>query len=466
MGLFSLLPPLLAIFLAIRTKQVYLSLLAGIFVGQLALVNWNIFQGFFQTLNSFINILSDKGNSQVIIFCMLVGGLISLAGSSGGVQGFIDFMTHKNIVTNKKGAMLLSWIIGLLLFIETSLICLVVGSIGRPLFDRFKISRAKLAYIADSTAAPVCVMVPFNGWGAYITVLIAKQGLEHPFNIMLKAITTNFYAIFTIIFVFFIIMSGKDFFTMKKEEEKCKIECDNQNPSLDSEYQYMLPKENIPHRARNFIIPIIVLIVMLPIGMLITGHGEFSKGSGTTSVYWGVFIAITVAIIMYKFQKILPIKESINIVITGAGNLLSMGVLMILAFSLGLTCKQLGTGLYVAHIVQNFHLPQIFIVPLIFVASSFIAFSTGTSWGTFAIMIPIAIPIATYINLPVPFTISAVMGGGVFGDHCSPISDTTIISSLASGCDHIKHVETQLPYALIVGGITFGIYFIASVLFL
>ncbi|MCD6440843.1 MAG: sodium:solute symporter [Candidatus Marinimicrobia bacterium] len=466
-GWISILPPLLAIILAIKTKQVYPSLFLGIWLGWTAINGWNPLLGLQETLEATINIFKDSSNTKVIIFSMMVGALIVLMQHSGGVQGFINWIGEKGLVGNRRNASLLLWIIGVLIFIESNMINLVIGSIGRPLFDKFKAPREKLAYLAHSTSAPVCIMIPFNGWGAVLTGLLLAQQIENPFFVVLRAVPTNFYAIFTILLVLVVIISGKDYGPMAKAEKRAretgKLVRDGAQLLVSEETIAMPVKKGVTPRPVNMIAPLIAMVMMVPLGLFITGNGNISQGSGSTAVFWAVLMGIFVAALLCKIQRIFTVREILDLVMKGMGGLIPMGLLMVFAFTLGATCKTMGTGPYVANLASATIHPA-FIIPLIFLISCFISFATGTSWGTFAIMIPIAVPLALNMGLNLPLMVSAVMGGGVFGDHCSPISDTTMIASMASACDHIDHVNTQLPYALTSAGLALVFYLIIGLI--
>ncbi len=461
----SIIPPLVAIALAITTRQVYPSLFLGIWLGWTALNGWNPLTGLRATLDAVINVFQDPGNTQVIIFSMMVGALIMMTQRSGGVKGFINWVTTKGLAKNRTTASLLLWIIGVVLFIESNLINLVIGAIGRPLFDKFTAPREKLAYIAHSTSAPVCVMIPFNGWGAVLTGLLVAQQIENPFYVVLQAVTTNFYAIFTIGLVLAIIIFKFDYGPMAKAEKRAretgKIIRDDAQLLVSEETIALPPVDGIKHRPINLILPLFAMVATVPLGLYITGSNNIQQGSGSTAVFWAVLMGTFTAATLYSVQKIMSPKESIDLVMKGMGGLIPMGFLMVFAFTLGATCKVMGTGPYVSNLATAAIHPKL-IVPLIFLVSCIISFATGTSWGTFAIMIPIAVPLAQNLDLSLPVMVSAVMGGGVFGDHCSPVSDTTIIASMATACDHIDHVDTQLPYALTAASLAILLYVIIS----
>jgi Na+/H+ antiporter NhaC len=466
LGWLSILPPVLAIALAIWTKQVYLSLFLGIWSGWTMLAGWNPIAGLRDALDSCINVFSDAGNTRVILFSALVGALITLTQRSGGMEGFVNTMTQRGVVRGRKSAGILAWLVGLCVFVESSVTCLVVGSVSRPIFDRLKISREKLAYICDSTSAPICILIPLNAWGAYIIGLLAKEDVAHPVAVLIAAIPLNFYAMAAVAMVLYIVLTGRDFGPMAKAEHRArelgKVLRDGAEPMISTDVIAIETKPGLPPRPLNMIVPIATMVLMMPVGLFITGKGNLMEGSGSTAVFWAVLAAIVVAAGMYLAQRFFSLREVMDLTMKGIGGLVPLAILMILAFSIGSTCKVMGTGPYVAGVASRWIHPNL-VPPIVFLVACFIAFSTGTSWGTFAIMLPIAIPMATIMHASLPMTLAAVLGGGVFGDHCSPISDTTIVSSMASASDHIDHVRTQLPYAMTAALIAVTIYLIIAI---
>ncbi|MDD5061925.1 MAG: Na+/H+ antiporter NhaC family protein, partial [Candidatus Marinimicrobia bacterium] len=348
---------------------------------------------------------------------------------------------------------------------ESSIKILVVGTICRPIFDKMKISREKLAYIADSTSAPICMLIPLNAWGAFVIGLLATQGVEEPISVLIKSIPLNFYAIITVLMVLVMAMTGLDFGPMRRAEcrvsKEGKLVRDGAIPPVDQNIIEMKPIESHSHLARNMVIPVLVMSLAMPLFLLITGQGNITRGSGSTAVLWSVLLAIATAGVLYRAQKLMSIKEIMDLIMKGAGGMISLAILMILAFALGQTCKLLGTGDYIATLTAPL-LSTKSVPALIFTVSALVAFATGTSFGTFALMIPLAIPLAAATHGYLPLVVSAVLAGGVFGDHCSPISDTTIVASMAAACDHIDHVNTQLPYALVSAGLAFLFFLIGG----
>jgi tetracycline resistance efflux pump len=451
-GWLSLLPPLLAIVLAIATRQVFISLFLGIWLGWAILSGGNVFAGLADAIQACVDVFSDAGNTRVIIFCALIGALITLTQRSGGVAGFVEWVQKRNIANTRRGAATLAGSIGFLIFIESSISCLIGGAVARPIFEKMKISREKLAYILDSTSAPKCVIIPLNAWGAYVVGLLNREGIENSVSVFLKSIPFNFYAILALLIVAFVIITFIDIGPMKKAERRAretgKTIADGAVPLVSEEITSIETKPGVTLRAVNMIVPVLVMVITMPLGLYITGEGNITAGSGSTAVLWSVLAAIFSAGVMPLAQKIFNAREVVDLTIKGIGGLMPVAIVMTLAFAIGDTSRALGTGLYVASVTDMLLKPTL-VAPVIFIASSLIAFSTGTSWGTYAIMIPIAVPTALLMDVNLPLVAAAVLGGGVFGDHVSPISDTTLVSSMAAASDHIDHVRTQLPYALI-----------------
>ena len=483
-GFLSILPPVIAIILALRTKQVYIALVFGIWLSWVILKDWNFLTGSIATVEGMVDVFKSASNTRTIMFSALVGALLLFIQYSGGVEGFINRLNVLIAYFEKKESgysriivQILAMITGLLLFVESSISSLTVGTLYRPIFDKLKIPREKLAYIADSSSAPSSILIPFNAWGAFIMGLLIVQGIEHPFSVLISSIKYNFYPIIAILIVFIVILSKKDIGPMALAEKRTrtsgKVLNDDAKPMISDTITSFKAKEGIKPKAYNMIIPLATMVLMMPINLIYTGWNEvenyssFSNhvsqaigaGSGSSSVLYAVITSILVAMIMYRSQGIMKIKEMVDLILKGISELMPLALLMLLAFAISNACNALGTGQYVANWSKEWLSPQ-FLPAIVFVLSSFIAFSTGTSWGTFAIMLAISIPMVNVHGGNVTLVIAATLGGGIFGDHCSPISDTSIISSMASASDHIDHVKTQLPYALIGGILTTILYLV------
>lgn len=451
----SILPPVLAIVLAIWTRQVYLSLAGGLWFAWTILNGWNPVAGVGASIEGLISVLGDAGDARVIVFTLIIGALIATVEASGGVRGFVNLLESNKWVDSAKRSQLLAWVTGLVIFIESNITVLVAGSVSRPLFDRYKSSREKLAYIIDSTSAPICILIPMNAWGAYNLGILESLGVENPLGVFLQSIAMNFYAIAAVILTLLVILFDINIGPMKKAEQRTKdgqLLWPDSTPLIDEDVLSPEPIEGVPSRARNMILPIATMVLFMPLALYITGDGDLQAGSGSVSVLWSVLAGLGVAWIMLLLQRIFSVDDLVKTSLKGAGALVPLALILLLALALGDVVKELGTGVYVAQVTAG-TMPNFVYLPLVFLVSGGIAFSTGTSWGTFAIMLPIAVPAALTLGLPLAPFVAASLAGGIFGDHCSPISDTTIISSMSAATDHIDHVRTQLPYALIGGGI-------------
>ncbi len=449
----SLLPPVLAIVLAIWTKQVYLSLAGGLWLGWTILSGWDPFEGLADAIQGTVDVLGNDGDARAIMFTLVIGALIATIEASGGVRGFVNFLERNRWVNSGKRAQLLAWATGMVIFIESNITVLVSGSVARPLFDRYRVSREKLAYIIDSTSAPVCILIPMNAWGAYNLGILEGLGVQNALTVFLEAVLLNFYAIFAVLLVVATIVWGLDLGPMKKAEERTrqgKLLWPDATPMIDEEVLTPPPNDRIPPRAVNMIAPIAAMVLFMPVALYITGGGSLAQGSGSTSVLWSVLFGLAVAWGLLLAQRAFSLDELVRIGLRGAGGLVPLALILLLALALGDVVEALGTGPYVAQLTAG-RMPTFVYLPLVFIVAAGIAFSTGTSWGTFAIMLPIAVPAAMTLGLPLAPFVAASLSGGIFGDHCSPISDTTIISSMAAATDHIDHVRTQLPYALLGG---------------
>lgn len=460
-GFLSILPAVIAIVLALLTRQVHLSLLTGIVFGAWVVAGWNPVRGLAGTGELLVEVFQSRSNTMVLFFCLLVGGLIALAQRSGGVEGFIRLARNWRFAGTRRGAQLLAWLVGLIIFVESSITCLVVGAVSRPLFDRLKISREKLAYICDATSAPVCMLLPLNGWGALVIGLLAAQKVADPVLTLIQALPLTFYALAAVLMVPAVVFWG-DFGPMARAEERAwregKLLRDGAVPMVSEEIASLQPREGIEPRALDLLFPVLVMVAFIPLGLYVTGEGNLLKGSGSTSVFWAVSVALLLSSLLLWVRGVFRLAELVDLILRGSAGLLSVTILVALAFAIGAVCEQLGTGRYVAGLISEGLSPGL-LPALVFLATAGISFSTGTSWGAFAIVIPIAIPAASSLGVSLPLTLGAVLSGGVFGDHASPLSDTTIISSMSAASDHVDHTNTQLPYALL-GALVAGVLYL------
>ena len=451
-GFLSLLIPLLIIALAIITKDVVVSLLVGILVAQLILNDFEILTSIVSMLDKFVGLFSEGWITKTILFALLVGSIIRLLSDSGAVGGFIAYLDKKQKSLNSpKGALLLAYLLGLVIFIESSITVLVSGSVARPLCDKNGVSREKLAFVCDSTSAPICSLIPFNAWGALLLGLIITaidsgviegSGL----SLLITSILFNFYSLITIVLVLIVILFNIDIGPMKD----AKAHPIEKSVSIKSDRSPLL-----------MILPIVVMIAMVPISLYYTGKGDILQGSGSTSIFYSVLSTLLFIYIYYLATKTISHKKYFESFYGGIGDMVPIVLILLLAFLIGDVIKELGTAKYLASMLDG-NISPLLLPMFIFIISAIMAFATGTSWGTFSIMMPIGLALGATFDLYLPLVIGAVISGGIFGDHVSPISDTTIISSMASGCDHIAHVKTQMPYALISAGLASILYLIAG----
>ena len=441
-GIISIAIPLLTIFLAIITKDVIVSLLGGLFAGLLVLGGYNPFAAFTALFNGMIDQISEGWIAKTLLFSLFVGAVIKLLSDSGSVESFVAWLDEKaKHLDTPRGAQLIAYTIGVVIFIESSITSLVAGTVAKPLCDRNGVSREKLAYICDSTSAPICSLIPLNAWGALllgliVTAIESKVIEGDGISLLIASLPYNFYAIFTLILVLIVIYTDWDIGPMRH--------------ARPHPYHPVTLNTKAKAALLPMLLPLLVMVLAVPGGLYITGNGDIFKGSGSTSVYYATIITLTVMYGYYIFTGRITHRKYFDGLFKGMGEMLPIAAILLLAIFIGKVIGDLGTAKYLAHILHG-NISPLFMPMLIFLVSSITAFSTGTSWGTFSIMMPIGLALGASMGLDIPLVIASVIAGGIFGDHASPISDTTIISSMAAGCDHADHVRTQLPYALIGG---------------
>ncbi len=474
-GIWSILPPVAALGLALWKKQIYPALLLGVWMGWWVVDGWNPVTATGSTVASIVAVFQDAGNARILIYSLLVGSVLTLISATGGVEGFVARVAERRWVTNRRQAQMVPFLLGLLITVESSITALVAGTVGRPLTDRYRVSREKLAYICDSTAAPVCILVPFNGWGALVIGLLAVQEVGNPVATLLASIRWNVYPMLAILIVLATILTGREFGPMRSAERRARDEgkllADGAQPMVAEEVLGTEPLPGVRPRALYLVLPVVTMVGAIVAGILVTGRQGSSpdaglwemieSSSGSTAVLWAVLASLAVLAVIGLGPCRLSGRVFIDLVFKGMGGMIPVVTLLVLAFALGSVVRELGTGAYVAGIIGGAASTKVAVAGS-FLLASFMAFATGTSWGTFALMVPIAVPLAVAQGGPLPLYLAAVLGGGVFGDHCSPISDTTIISSMASASDHMDHVRTQIPYALLGAAVTFLVYLVVS----
>lgn len=455
-----LLPPVLAIVLALRWRQVYVALFVGLWLGTTLLARGDPLAGLERLGAELIAVFADPGNTRVVFFCLLVGGVIALVQRSGGVAGFVAWMQGRGWGQSRRGAELVACGTGLVIFIESSITSLAVGAVARPLFDRLALPREKLAYYCDATSAPVCMMLPLNGWGAYVLALLAAQGVtEGAVGLLLAGLACNLFAWLAIAFALFLALSGWSFGPMRRAEERARetgaLIRPGSRPLVAPEIAELAPAAGVAPRARRFVVPIGAMTVLVLLGLWLTGEGDPMAGSGSTAVFWAVSITLLATVTVLASPvgggPVLPLGEATDLVLRGMAGLLGPTVLIVFAFALGEVSRALELGPYVVSLLGP-AFPAAILPLAVFLVGCVLSFTLGSSWTAFAILVPLALPLADGLGLPAGLVLGAVLSGGVFGDHASPLSDTSIISSMAAACDHVDHVNTQLPYALLVAG--------------
>lgn len=457
MSWLAILPPLVAIIVVFWRKEVIGALLLAVFSSELLLslsADQPFGYAFIGTLERIVSVFSSAGNTRILIFSLLVGALLAYIRESGGVAAMVEALLRRGFGKTKRSASLMTVFTGIFVFVESNLSVLTAGILSRGLFEKLGMSRARLAYLIDSTSAPICILILLNGWGAYVLGMLEQQQLPGSAVATLWAtIPFNFYALVTLGLVFYTAISTKVHGPLAAVEAR---------PQPAQDIPAHAPSNS---KARYMLVPLLVMVIGMVAFMIGTGDGDITQGDGSKSVLYATALACLVAYVMLLLSRRNDHTELVHIGFKGMGELLPLVTIVLLSLALGSSLKELGTGVFLAGLVGDY-LPLVFIAPMLFIAGALISFSTGTSWGTFAILIPIAAPLIIALDLPAPLMLAAVLGGGVFGDHCSPISDTTAVSSLASGCDLLEHVRTQLPYALVAGIATILLYLVAGMVML
>ncbi len=398
----------------------------------------------------FSGLLTQTWIIKTLAFAVLVGSVMALITDSGGVKGFVHYVQdRRQMIRSQRGALMLAYITGLVIFIESSITSLIAGTVSRPLTDRYGVSREKLAYVCDSTSAPVCSLIVLNGWGALLLGLISTQiaaGMisGESTGVLLASLPYNFYAMAALAVTFVVIWFGIDIGPMRLA--KAVHENDRAEHENGGRMGYMAW-------------PIVIMIATVFLVLYITGNGNLLKGSGSSAIFYATLATVLFCLVYYVLTGGMTVSQWLSSTLRGARSMVVIALILLFAFGIGKVTEQLETGLFLASFVSD-AIDTAWLGAIVFLVAAVMAFSTGTSWGTFSIMIPIAVPLAFTLQADMSLVIGAVISGGVFGDHCSPISDTTIISSMAAKCDHIEHVRTQLPYALASGAIALILFIV------
>ena len=463
----ALVPPVVAIGLALITKEVYSSLFVGVLMGGILYSGFS-FEGTITHIfeDGMISVLSDSYNVGILIFLVILGTMVCLMNRAGGSAAFGQFASDH--IKNRVGAELATILLGCLIFIDDYFNCLTVGSVMRPVTDKFKVSRAKLAYLIDATAAPICIIAPISSWAAAVTGFV--EG-EDGFSIFVRAIPYNFYAILTIMMMIGMVLLKTEFGSMKFHEKNALKGDLYTTPGRPYDTE-KAPEVSAKGTVLDLLIPIISLIICCMIGMLYTGGffsgvdfvTAFSQSDASLGLTMGSFFGLVITIALYQVRRVLKFSECMACIPEGFKSMVPAIMILSFAWTLKAMTDSLGADVYVANVVaasaQSF---LKFLPAIIFVVGCFLAFATGTSWGTFGILIPIVVAVFENSNPNLMIiSISACMAGAVCGDHCSPISDTTIMASAGAQCEHVNHVTTQLPYAIVAAVVSFISYIIAG----
>lgn len=461
--IWALLPPVIAIIFALKTKEVYISLLIGVVSGTLLLTNFHLVESLNLLFDTVVNCLSKPSNIGILIFLVMLGIIVTLMTKSGGSQAYGKWAKKK--MKYSKQSLFSTFILGVVIFVDDYFNCLTVGSVMREITDEFKVSRAMLAYIIDSTAAPVCIIAPISSWAAAVSGYTSGDG----FQLFLNTIPFNLYALLTIVMVCYVIGSEFHFGKMKKHE----LAAQNGDVCFgDDSYQ---TNEEISYNQKgkvlDLILPVIVLIMSCIIGMIYTGgffDGKdlitaFSQCDASRGLVYGTFVTLVFVFILYIPRKIISYNEFVECIPEGFKAMVPSILILVLAWSLGdLVSNQLQAGAFVYNTLQSASISTAILPACLFIVGAGLSFSTGTSWGTFGILIPMATSLFPEGSTMLVISIASILAGAVCGDHISPISDTTIMASTGAKCNHLYHVTTQIPYALVVASACFIGYLVAG----
>lgn len=461
-GFWSVVPPVVTIALALIIKNVFVALFVGITLASLILSGWNVFTGLNGAFYSIVHTFESNGNTIVIMSMFLIGALIHLIEHSGGIDGFVDIMVKKKgIIKTKKSAAFFTWLLGIVVFTSGSLSCMVTGSVSRPLNDTMKLSHEKAAFLVHTTSTPWCVLFPLSGWLAAMTGYLTSGGVSEgeAISTLLRSIPLNFYCIIAIAFSLLSTFLPLDFGPMKKAELRADTtgELDDPRSAVIDEEPTAAVKRNVKPRMKNMVIPMLTMVGTILAVLIVTGDGNPTAGNGMQALLWGCMISVLVISIMCRVEKLYNLERLVGEVLKGMATMLPIACILLFGLTMGSLVKQLDTGNYLSSIFMSALVPGL--LPLLtFIISMMLSFATGTSMGTMAIMSVIALPMAINMGIDVPLVAGALFGGSIFGDHVSPISDTTIMSCATTGCNIIDHVKSQLPYAVGFALVSMALY--------
>lgn len=461
-GIWSLIPPLLTIVLALVTKNVFLSLFIGIMTGSFVLNAFSPLVSINAGIYAIVDAMS-QGNTLIIGSCLIVGAVIYLMEKSGGIQGFVNVVVkNRGIIKTRRGANLFTWLLGLAVFTSGSLSCMVTGAVSRPVNDALKVPHEKAAFLVHTTSTPWCVLFPFSGWLASMAGYLVSGGVPEgeSVSVLFQSLGFNFYCILAIVLALAVSLLQKDFGPMAKAEARAAQTGQLDDPAHVRQDSAEEPDmQGVTPRAANLLVPIGVLIVVMFGALLITGSGDITKGAGLQALIWAVVCSLLTILIMTVAEKVFTLDEAISQMFTGMGHMLPIAFILLLGFTMGNIVKALDTGSYLSSLFQQLLSPAL-LPALTFLIALLISFATGTSMGTMAIMAVIALPMAYDMGTSIPLVAGAMFGGSIFGDHCSPISDTTIMTCSTTGCDIIDHIKTQAPYCIAIAAVSFVMYII------
>ena len=458
-GFMSLVPPLLTIVLALVTKNVFISLFIGIMTGSFVLNAFAPLASFNAGIYAIIDNMT-QGNTLIIGSCLIVGAVIHLMEKSGGIEGFVNVVVkNKGYIKSKRGANLFTWILGLAVFTSGSLSCMVTGAVSRPVNDALKVPHEKSAFLVHTTSTPWCVLFPFSGWLASMAGYLVSGGVPEAesVSILFQSIGFNFYCIMAILLCLVLALTQKDFGPMAAAEKRAAETGLLDDPAHTAKEEVEAAVSGAKPRACNLLVPIGVLIVVMFATLLITGNGNIMNGAGLQALIWAVVCALLTILVMVVAQKVFTAEEAINEMFKGMSHMLPIAFILLFGFTMGGVVKSLDTGSYLSNLFQQFLTPAL-LPALTFLIAMMLSFATGTSMGTMAIMAVIALPMAYDMGISIPLVAGAMFGGSIFGDHCSPISDTTIMTCATTGCNIIDHVKTQMPYCAALAAISFVLY--------
>jgi Na+/H+ antiporter NhaC len=470
-GVISLLPALFAIVLTLVSRQVLLSLFTGIWIGATILVGWNPIGGAAQSLQLVINSVTASFNSKLLLFTFLSGAMLGMIFLSGGMNALAQRIISR--VQTRRQAELGTSVLGMLIFVDSYASTMITGSVMRPITDQFDISREKLAYLLDSTTSPVVSVAVVSTWVGFEVGLIRDQftqlGIDQSaFVVFLQSIPFRFYSLLAVVLVFVLVFTGWNFGPMKRAERRAKQEGkvlgDDADPLIETREEDIVTPDHVDARWWYFAAPIVVLVAVTGFGLLYSGGWpskapvEALKGAATAdAILWGVFSACALLLAILVGHARVELEAVSDSIFEGFKMVMFPVAVLSLAWTIGGVSESLGVGPYVVSIAEGVITPEL-LPAVVFISAAVISFSIGTSWGTMGIMFPVAVPLAYQLGAPLPGAIGAILTGSLFGDHCSPISDTTVLSSMFAGADHVDHVNTQIPYAVLCGTVATGLF--------